>query len=53
MARIVISSRGTMGNFVPFVPLAKRLKERGNSVLVAVNPVMQPLFRNAGLEVAT
>jgi len=34
MARIVISSRGTTGDSVPFVPLAKRLKERGHSALV-------------------
>ena len=26
MARIVISSHGTMGDFVPFIPLAKGLK---------------------------
>jgi UDP:flavonoid glycosyltransferase YjiC (YdhE family) len=52
MARIVLSSHGTVGDFVPFVPLAKGLKGRGHSVLVAVNEAMQPLFRNAGLDVA-
>src|SRR5262249_35064674 len=52
MARIVISSHGTTGDFVPFIPLAKMLKARGHSVLAAVNEAMQPLFRNAGLEVA-
>jgi len=52
MARIVISSHGTMGDFVPFIPLAKGLKGRGHSVLVVVNEAMQPLFRNAGLDVA-
>ena len=51
MARIVLSSLGTMGDFVPFVPLAKLLKERGHSVLVAVNEAMHDLFRRAGLEV--
>src|SRR5437660_1130306 len=51
MARIVISSHGTTDDVVPFIPLAKRLRQRGHSVLVAVNEALQPLFRNAGLEV--
>jgi UDP:flavonoid glycosyltransferase YjiC (YdhE family) len=51
VARIVISSLGTTGDFVPFVPLAKLLKERGHSVLVAVNEAMHDLFRHAGLDV--
>ncbi len=53
MARIVISSHGTVGDFVPFLPLAKRLQGRGHSVLVAVNETMQPLFRSAGLDVVS
>jgi UDP:flavonoid glycosyltransferase YjiC (YdhE family) len=53
MARIVISGHGTMGDFVPFLPLAKELRGRGHSVLVAVNEAMQPLFRNAGLDVVS
>jgi UDP:flavonoid glycosyltransferase YjiC (YdhE family) len=53
MARIVISSHGTAGDFVPFLPLAKALKGRGHSVRVAVNETMQPLFRNAGLDVVS
>jgi UDP:flavonoid glycosyltransferase YjiC (YdhE family) len=51
MARIVISSHGTLGDFVPFLPLAKRLEGRGHSVRVAVNEAMLSLFRNAGLDV--
>jgi UDP:flavonoid glycosyltransferase YjiC (YdhE family) len=51
MARIVISSHGTVGDFVPFIPLAKELKGRGHSVLMAVNEAMHDLFRNAGLDV--
>jgi UDP:flavonoid glycosyltransferase YjiC (YdhE family) len=53
MARIVISSHGTVGDFMPFVPLAKGLSGRGHSVLVAVNETMQPLFRYAGLDVVS
>jgi UDP:flavonoid glycosyltransferase YjiC (YdhE family) len=53
MARIVISSHGTVGDFVPFVPMAKGLWGRGHSVLVAVNETMQPLFRSAGLDVVS
>jgi UDP:flavonoid glycosyltransferase YjiC (YdhE family) len=51
MARIVISSLGTTGDFVPFVPLAKGLKQRGHTVLVAVNEAMHFLFQRAGFEV--
>jgi hypothetical protein len=51
MARIVISSLGTLGDFVPFVALGKALKQRGHAVLVAVNEAMHELFQRAGLEV--
>jgi UDP:flavonoid glycosyltransferase YjiC (YdhE family) len=53
MARIVISSHGSTGDFVPFIPLAKRLQRRGHSVLVAANEAMHPLFRNAGLDIVS
>jgi UDP:flavonoid glycosyltransferase YjiC (YdhE family) len=50
MARIVISSAGTMGDFVPFVSLGKRLRHRGHRVLMAINPAMLPLADQARLE---
>ncbi len=50
MARIVISSTGTMGDFVPFVSLGKRLQARGHSVLMAINPAMLGLADDAKLE---
>jgi UDP:flavonoid glycosyltransferase YjiC (YdhE family) len=52
MARIVISSAGTMGDFVPFVALGKRLQARGHRVLMAVNPAMLSLADDARLEAA-
>ena len=52
MARIVISSAGTMGDFVPFVALGKRLQARGHRVLMAVNPAMLNLADDARLEAA-
>jgi UDP:flavonoid glycosyltransferase YjiC (YdhE family) len=50
MARIVISSAGTMGDFVPFVSLGKRLQARGHRVLMAINPAMLSLAADAGVE---
>jgi UDP:flavonoid glycosyltransferase YjiC (YdhE family) len=49
MARIVITSAGTLGDFVPFVALGKRLRGRGHEVVMAVNPAMVPLAERAGL----
>lgn len=50
MARIVVTSAGTLGDFVPFVALGKRLQQRGHEVVLAVNPAMIPLAARAGLE---
>ncbi len=50
MAHIVISSKGTLGDFVPFVTLGRRLRARGHRVVLAVNPAVLPLATNAGLE---
>lgn len=52
MARIVISSIGTMGDFVPYVALAQALQVRGHQVLAAVNQAMHGLFQRAGVETA-
>jgi UDP:flavonoid glycosyltransferase YjiC (YdhE family) len=50
MARIVITSAGTMGDFVPFVALGRRLRGRGHRATMAVNPAMVPLAERAGLD---
>jgi UDP:flavonoid glycosyltransferase YjiC (YdhE family) len=52
MARIVITSAGTLGDFVPFVALGKRLQARGHQVRMAVNSAMIPHVASAGLESA-
>lgn len=52
MARIVITSLGTMGDFVPYVALAQGLQQRGHQVLAAINPAMHGLFQRAGIATA-
>jgi len=49
MSRIVLSTIGTQGDFVPFVGLGRALAARGHDVVVAVNPAAIPLFEAAGL----
>jgi UDP:flavonoid glycosyltransferase YjiC (YdhE family) len=49
MSRIVLSTVGTHGDFVPFVGLGRALAARGHEVVVAVNPSAAPLFQSAGL----
>jgi UDP:flavonoid glycosyltransferase YjiC (YdhE family) len=49
MARLVITSAGTMGDFVPFIGLGRRLKARGHDVVMAINPAMIDLARRSGL----
>jgi UDP:flavonoid glycosyltransferase YjiC (YdhE family) len=51
MARIVISTIGTLGDVVPFIGLSQRLQERGHDVVLAVHSAMHPLIRQAGLPV--
>ena len=50
MFEVIISSVGTVGDFVPFVCLGKRLRARGHAVCLAINPAMHTLARDAGLE---
>ena len=50
MARIIISSVGTVGDVVPFVALGQALRQRGHQIVVAVNGALHPLVRAAGLE---
>jgi UDP:flavonoid glycosyltransferase YjiC (YdhE family) len=52
MARIVITSAGTLGDFVPFVALGRRLQTRGHQVRMAVNPAMVAYVTRAGLHSA-
>lgn len=52
MSRIVLSTIGTNGDFVPFVALGRALSARGHDVVVAVNPAAIPLFEAAGLATA-
>lgn len=49
MSRIVLSTIGTQGDFVPFVGLGRALVARGHDVVVAVNQAAIPLFETAGL----
>src|SRR5437763_1288005 len=49
MARIVVTTAGTLGDFVPFLALARALWARGHDVSMAVNPAMIPLAEEAGL----
>jgi UDP:flavonoid glycosyltransferase YjiC (YdhE family) len=50
MARIILTSAGTLGDYVPFVHLGKKLRARGHSVCMAFNPTMLPLAHQAHLE---
>jgi UDP:flavonoid glycosyltransferase YjiC (YdhE family) len=50
MARIVLTSAGTLGDHLPFVHLGKKLRARGHSVCMAFNPAMLPLADAAHLE---
>jgi UDP:flavonoid glycosyltransferase YjiC (YdhE family) len=50
MARIILTSAGTLGDYVPFVHLGKKLLARGHSVCMAFNPTMIPLAHEAHLE---
>jgi len=52
MARIVITSAGTLGDYLPFIYLGKKLHARGHSVCLAFNPTMIPLAQEACLETA-
>jgi len=49
MARLVLSSAGTWGDFLPFIALGRRLQARGHDVRLAGNPAMLPAVVSAGL----
>jgi UDP:flavonoid glycosyltransferase YjiC (YdhE family) len=49
MARLVVTTGGTLGDFVPFLSLAKALQSRGHDVVMAVNPAMVARAATAGM----
>ena len=49
MARLVVTTSGTLGDFVPFLALAKALQSRGHDVVMAVNPAMVASATASGL----
>ena len=52
MARIVLSTIGTLGDLWPFIGLGRRLQARGHDVLLAVHSALHAFVRQAGLPVA-
>src|SRR5215467_8844963 len=50
MARLVLSSTGTWGDFLPFIALGRRLRARGHHVRLAVNPTVVRTALEAGLD---
>jgi UDP:flavonoid glycosyltransferase YjiC (YdhE family) len=48
--RILFSANPMFGHFVPMVPLAVTLQERGHEVLVATGPGFGPTVRSYGLD---
>lgn len=50
MATIVITSTGTLGDFLPFIALGGELQRRGHRVRMAVNVAMHPMVRALGLD---
>jgi UDP:flavonoid glycosyltransferase YjiC (YdhE family) len=52
MARLVLTSAGSHGDFLPLVRLGCRLRDRGHEVRCAINSAMWPLAEAARLPVA-
>lgn len=50
MARILITTVGTLGDVIPFVRLARVLASRGHRITMALNPALEQTAREAGLE---
>jgi UDP:flavonoid glycosyltransferase YjiC (YdhE family) len=50
MARLVVTTGGTLGDFVPFLALAQALQSRGHDVVMAVNPAMVVRATAAGIQ---
>jgi UDP:flavonoid glycosyltransferase YjiC (YdhE family) len=49
VATIVISTVGTLGDFLPFLALGKALRSRGHEITLAVNPAFLGFATDAGL----
>jgi UDP:flavonoid glycosyltransferase YjiC (YdhE family) len=49
VSKIVISTVGTLGDFLPFLALGKALRARGHEIVLAVNPAFLGLAAEAGL----
>ena len=50
MSTIVITSYGTLGDYLPYIELAKVLKNRGHKIRMVVNEAVHSYVLKAGLE---
>jgi UDP:flavonoid glycosyltransferase YjiC (YdhE family) len=50
VSTIVISTVGTLGDFFPFLALARALRSRGHEISLAVNPALLGYVRDTGLK---
>jgi UDP:flavonoid glycosyltransferase YjiC (YdhE family) len=50
MVRLIVTTGGTLGDFVPFLALAKALQSRGHEVVMAANPAMVERATAAGVD---
>ena len=50
MSRLLLSSAGTLGDFLPMIALGRELGARGHAVRLAVDPSMAHWVRHAGLD---
>ena len=48
--RVLVSSNANLGHFIPLVPLAQQLKQRGHQVVVASEPAFEEVVRSRGLD---
>lgn len=49
MARIVVTTHGTLGDTLPLIALARELQERGHDLLLVLNDRMHEAARSCGL----
>ncbi len=48
--RVLVSSNANLGHFIPLVPLAQQLVQRGHQVVVASEPAFASVARSHGLD---
>jgi len=48
--RVLVSSNPNLGHFIPLVPLAQQLEQRGHQVVVASEPAFAEVVRSRGLD---